>query len=125
VTDVEIDLPLWRGKAPLTLNQRLHWRDQRARARTIREAAAWRVKALRLGTLAHVSVQLHYATGDNRRRDSDNLVPTMKPAVDGLVDAGLVPDDDPAHVTTIMPAIHNGPGARRLWITISTPTEEP
>lgn len=115
---VEIDLPLHKGKAPLTMNQRLHWLEQRARARTLREAAAWTAKNAKLGQHKHISVQLHYATGDNRRRDTDNLVPTMKPAVDGLVDAGVVPDDDPAHVTTIMPAIHNGPGKRRLWLAI-------
>jgi crossover junction endodeoxyribonuclease RusA len=118
----EIDLPLWKGKPPLTMNQRLHWRQRAERTRKLRSAAAWAAKALQIGQHEHISVQLHYATGDNRRRDSDNLVPTMKPAVDGLVDAGLVVDDDPKHVTTIMPTIHTGPGKRRLWITVDLHT---
>lgn len=115
----EIDVPLWKGKPPLTLNQRLHWREKAERTRVTRHAVGFRAVALHLPPTGHVSVQLHYATGDQRRRDTDNLVATLKPCVDGLVDAGLVPDDDPGHVTTIMPAIHNGPGPRRLWITIN------
>lgn len=123
MTTHEIDLPLHKGKPPLTLNQRLHWSEKARRTRMIRETVGWQAQAMRLGHAPHISVQLHYTTGDRRRRDSDNLVPTMKPAVDGLVDAGVVPDDDPAHVTTIMPAIYNGTGKRRLWITIHI-TEE-
>jgi crossover junction endodeoxyribonuclease RusA len=118
MTTHEIDLPLHKGKPPLTLNQRLHWSEKARRTKTLREAAAWSAKALKLGRLEHVTVQLHYAPGDMRRRDSDNLSATLKPAVDGLVDAGLVEDDDPLHVTTVMPAIHTGPGKRRLWLTI-------
>jgi Holliday junction resolvase RusA-like endonuclease len=37
------------------------------------------------------------ATG-YRPRDLDNLVAAMKPAIDGLVDAGLVQDDDKTRV---------------------------
>jgi hypothetical protein len=32
-TATEIDLPLIRGKVPLTLNQRLHWREKHAAPR--------------------------------------------------------------------------------------------
>ncbi|WP_128683426.1 hypothetical protein [Actinomyces qiguomingii] len=35
---------------------------------------------------------------DRRRRDTHNLMPTVKPIVDGLVDAGLLPDDDTRHL---------------------------
>ena len=127
MTTYEIDVPLWKGKPPLTMNQRLHWRQRAERTRVTRHAVGIRAVALHLAPADHVSVQLHYASGDNRRRDTDNLVATLKPCVDGLVDAGLVVDDDPAHVTTIMPTIHNGPGSRRLWITIhiSSPEARP
>lgn len=123
--DYEIDLPLWKGKPPLTMNQRLHWRQRAERTKRIRYSVAFKAKAMLLGHHEHVSVQLHYATGDHRRRDQDNLVASMKPAVDGLVDAGLIADDDPTHVTTIMPTIHNGPGTRRLWITIHITGQDP
>lgn len=124
MTTYEIDVPLWKGKPPLTLNQRLHWRAKAERTRVTRNAVAWSAKAAKIGyMLPHISVGLHYAPGDNRKRDCDNLVPTLKVAVDGLTTAKIVVDDDPVHVTTIMPTIHTGPGKRRLWITIHT-TEE-
>ena len=124
MTDHEIDLPLHKGKPPLTLNQRLHWSEKARRTKMIRQVVAWRAAALKLGLCEHISVSMHYAPGDNRwRREGDNLVASMKPAVDALVDAGIVVDDDPRHVTTIMPAIHPGPGRRRLWLSIHI-TEE-
>lgn len=117
--DFEIDVPLWKGKPPLTLNQRLHWRQKAERTRTVRAAVAWAAKAANIGyMLGHISVQLHYATGDMRRRDADNLTATQKPCLDGLVDAKVIPDDTPEHLTWWAPAIHNGPGKRRLWITV-------
>ena len=33
------------------------------------------------------------ATPDRRRRDRHNLAPTVKAMMDGLIDAGLLPDD--------------------------------
>ena len=36
---------------------------------------------------------------DRLRRDQDNLVPTLKPCIDGLVDAGVIPDDTPEYVS--------------------------
>ena len=35
---------------------------------------------------------------DGRRRDLHNYMPTLKALVDGLVDAGLLPDDDVRHL---------------------------
>ncbi|MCG3757382.1 hypothetical protein [Amycolatopsis sp. Poz14] len=116
----EIELPLHAGKPPLTMNQRLNRYEKARRTRTLREAASWQAAKLKLGTLDHVSVQLHYAPGDNRGRDSDNLVATQKPAVDGLVDAKLIPTDTPEHLTWWAPAIHPGPGKPRLWLVVHT-----
>lgn len=42
---------------------------------------------------------------DRRRRDPHNLTPTLKAIVDGLVDAGLWPDDTPEFVTTTEPVL--------------------
>lgn len=121
---IEIDLPLVHGKVPLTLNQRLHWREQRRRSAIIRSTVNLTTRNLHLGEHHHVTVRLHFATGDNRRRDQDNLVATLKPAIDGLVDAGLIPDDTPDHITWWSPEIHNGHGARRLWLEIRLDREE-
>lgn len=103
---------------PLTANLRLHWRARHARTKRVRHAVAWGVRALGPIRAARLTVTLHYAPGDSRRRDPSNLMPTQKAAVDGLVDAGLVPDDTPEFVFEHVPVIHPGPGPRRLWLEI-------
>lgn len=42
---------------------------------------------------------------DRRRRDPHNFAPTLKHVIDGLVDAGLWPDDTPEYVRTLEPAL--------------------
>ncbi|MFB9926029.1 hypothetical protein ACFORO_12380 [Amycolatopsis halotolerans] len=121
---IEIDVPLHKGKPPLTHNLRLHRQEEARRAKKIRESVGWKAKAMLLGHHRHITVQLHYLPGDNKRRDAPNLTATSKPAIDGLVDAGLVRDDNDDYVTEIMPIIHRGQGQpRRLWLAI-TITEE-
>lgn len=58
-------------------------------------------------------IPVTYETGD-----APNLTATSKPAIDGLVDAGIVPNDTDEHVTEAMPVIHPGSGKRRLWLTV-------
>jgi crossover junction endodeoxyribonuclease RusA len=114
----EVEVPLRRGKPPLTANQRLHWAEKAKRTKEVRQAVGWGVKAAKIPPSKHIAVWLNYATGDQRRRDPSNLMPTQKAALDGVVDAGIVSDDDPRHVTEWMPVIHPGPGVRRLWLTV-------
>ena len=88
----------------------------------------------------HVTVQLHYRPRDNRRRDTDNLVATLKPICDALtpsklarisprtgrpvpaqVGYGMVPDDTPQYMAKPEPVIHppimGEPGS--MWIELS------
>lgn len=125
---VEIDLPLVaNGNRPLTHNQRYNHYRRNQLVQQIRKDAGWSAKALmrqhKIGQQRHITVQLHYRPGDTRRRDAPNLTATSKPAIDGLVDAGLVKDDADSYVTEIMPAIHPEPGPRRLWLAIHIPEE--
>jgi len=46
--------------------------------------------------LASVAATFYFAT--KRRRDTDNYTAMLKPAYDGLVDAGLLVDDDYEHL---------------------------
>ncbi|MGW1740466.1 hypothetical protein ACWCPQ_16840 [Nocardia sp. NPDC001965] len=89
--------------------------------------------------VAHVTVQLHYRPATNHRRDTDNLVATLKPAADALaagrparttgngrkipalVGYGMVPDDTPQWMSKPEPIIHRAePGkAGRLWLEIT------
>jgi Holliday junction resolvase RusA-like endonuclease len=46
-------------------------------------------------------VRVSFPVTQNRRRDADNPAPTVKAIVDGLVDAGMWPDDTPEWVETL------------------------
>jgi crossover junction endodeoxyribonuclease RusA len=117
----EIDVPMIQDLPPLNANQRLHWRQRAQRVALIRDAVMLLARRLPFQLLPgqRLVVQLHYRPGDNRRRDASNLVPTQKPAVDGLVRAGIVPDDTAEWVTEKMPELHPGKGQRRLWLTLA------
>lgn len=92
-------------KPPLTANQRLHWAQKARLTKQVRRDTYLLVRALGLNTTDRITVGLEYYPRDHRRRDPSNLMPTQKAAVDGLVDAGLVPDDCPPYVTERMPII--------------------
>ncbi|MEU0871633.1 hypothetical protein [Nocardia brasiliensis] len=143
-----LELP-WTAP-PLTLNARRATRGAMfAHARKVAEV---RAKVLELAEaadlprgLAHVTVQLHYRPRDQRRRDTDNLVATLKPACDALtigrpakisrtgkpvpalLGYGMVPDDIPRHMAKPEPVIHDAergkPGA--LWLEITWANEQP
>ena len=114
-------IPLTFTKPPLNMNQRLHWAQKAKLTKAIRHEAFVRCRAARIPRAQHITVQLHYQPRDNRRRDSDNLVPTLKALCDGIVDAGVVSDDTPDYMTKIMPTIHpavKGEPAR-MWLTVN------
>lgn len=85
-------------KPPLSLNDRSHWRVKAKTTKRVREwvaQSAW----YSVPPCAAAVVELHYVPRDARRRDRDNLVATLKPCMDGLVDAGVIPDDTPEYLT--------------------------
>ena len=132
----EIDVPLllppfghgpgMKPCEPLNANWRIHWTDRRERVAMVREVVTARARQAGIPKCRHLTVTLHYQPGDNRRRDVDNLVPTLKAACDALargkrrdwIGLELVPDDTPQHMTKRMPVIHPGPDERRLWLEI-------
>lgn len=120
-----IQLP-W-DKPPLNANQRMHWTTRARHTKTIRGATYFLALDAKLPTgQSHVAVALHYQPRDNRRRDADNLVPTLKACCDGLVDAYLVADDTPDLMTKLMPVIHpavKGEPAR-MWLNIATDSKD-
>lgn len=128
--DIDIPIPLIQTGArtwtiPLTLNQRIHWREKNRRTQEIKTQVAWQIiqhmKTHKLQTQDHITTQLHYHPGDNRTRDPDNLIATSKPAVDGLKLGLLIPDDNPRHCTQLMPHIHPGRGPAKLYLRVILP----
>lgn len=96
-------------RPPLNANQRLHWAAKASKTRMIRDASRIAARTI-LPTASHLTVQLVWVVTDRRRRDSDNIYPTFKAMCDGLVDAGIVPDDTPEWMTKLAPIIRHEPG---------------
>ena len=90
------------GRVPAKLrpNARMHWgakmrATKKWRARGYQEGKIRRLSSGPLD-LARITFEFHYKV--RRNRDIDNLILTMKPFVDGLVDAGLLIDDSSEHL---------------------------
>ena len=88
----EIVLPY--DKPPLSLNQRLHWAVKAKLVKDVRATTARLAEQLQIPPLQAVEITLIYTPKTARKRDTDNLFATLKPAVDGLVDAGVLADDN-------------------------------
>lgn len=97
-----IDLPVTR---PLSLNDRTHWRTRARAVADLRALAKWKTIAAKIPPCGCVRIELHYIPRDKRRRDPLNLVASLKAIEDGIVDAGVIPDDTPEHSIPTMPVI--------------------
>ena len=93
----------------LTTNQRLHWRQRADRTRTIRTLAHVLYHQARFGCFDRVHVTVEVSYPDRRRRDVHNLLPTVKAAIDGMVDAGMLDDDSDRYLV--------GPDLRHVGVT--------
>lgn len=79
---------------PLRSNARKHWAAKANITRDIRRASANVAKAGKHQQIAGpVDVRFIWTVTDNRRRDAGASSPTLKAALDGLVDAGLLAGD--------------------------------
>lgn len=84
--------------------------DRRRLASTVkawRDAAHVAARAARLPKLAQAAITAELRFTDKRRRDTPNYYPTIKAAIDGLVDGEVFDDDADGHVTelTIRPGL--------------------
>lgn len=110
----------------MSMNDRDHWRAK-AKMTKLWRAAAHGAVALDhpgasqwLGTgqsRAPSIVHIVFPVRDRRRRDPHNYYPTVKAIVDGLVDAGVWPDDTPEWVTTTEPTLTTSALAVTITIT--------
>lgn len=124
------------GLKLLNANQRVHHRVRAELTQAIRGAAmaqcseepAMRAALVSAGdapVLEHAYILGILHPGSRRRLDPANFYPSFKAAVDGLVDAGVLEDDD--HTRVIGPDMRIGPVAKggRLALVIQelTPAE--
>lgn len=95
MSDLTITIPaaLW-----LSANQRLHWAPKAKRTKAIRQLGWHAAVGADLPTrdVDHVAAFIGYPR--NGKADPANAAPTVKALIDGMVDAGVWPDDDSTHV---------------------------
>lgn len=121
----EWSLPLAFTKPPLSLNDSdpMTRGARFAKAKLVKDVrnhAKQLAKAAGIPQLERFAAVLHYQPRDNRRRDSLNLMATVKPLIDGLVDAHVCSDDDRTRCSSPEPVIHDAkrgePG--RMWLVV-------
>ncbi len=67
--------------------------------RLAREAAS--AQCVESGPWERATIQAAFYHKQKRRRDDVNHLAMLKPAYDGLVDSGLLEDDDSEHLTSL------------------------
>lgn len=87
----QIEIP---ASQMLSLNDRRDRRRTSGTVRSLRSQASVSARAAGAPALDRARLVAWLRFPDGRRRDPHNYMPTLKALVDGLVDAGLVPDDD-------------------------------
>lgn len=92
-----VELPV--GMQLINANDRDHWRKSAGKTATIRSVARGQAKGI--PRLSKVKIRAVYYAPDNRRRDVSNLFPSVKAAVDGIVDAGVIKDDNDKFVIAL------------------------
>lgn len=103
-------LTLHYERPPLSENDRLHRFERAQRVRALRASTGlW---GRRIRGAERVEVTLIWVVSDRRKRDEDNVVPTLKALCDGLVDAKVVKDDTPQYMVKNMPVIEYRKGAK-------------
>jgi len=117
-TTYRLALP-W-SRPPLTENSRLHHFPKAKLIREIRETGGWLVKQAKIPPVGFCEVTLVWVPSCARNRDDDNPTPTIKALADGIVDAGIVPDDSTKHMRrnpTVIDEPSKNPG---MWLIIET-----
>jgi hypothetical protein len=87
------------GVGFLNLNHRGHWRTKARGAKAWRSATRESAFAFAVSPFQRAHVTITFHKNNRLKYDVGNLMPTAKPVVDGLVDAGVFPDDDNRHIT--------------------------
>ena len=92
---------------------------QHAKVEKALREARFAVRAADLAPIARATLTLTLRPDTKRRRDADNLAPTLKVCQDALVLEQILPDDSWAHVPRVSLEIHppNGQPAA-MWLTV-------
>lgn len=112
----------------LTTNHRVHWGVRARVTAQIRHDAAWVARAARVPTVTgpvRIVAYVHRGHAGRGRWDPSNWALTLKPAIDGLVDAGVLRDDDHTRLTAVeYRAGDPRPGNPGITLTIEPDRED-
>lgn len=93
-TSVEYIVALPAGMKLLNANDRTHWRTRARVTDALRQAAKLTARNARVPAMRQATIKAVLHPHDKRHRDAHNWAPSFKAAIDGIVDAGVLPDDD-------------------------------
>lgn len=82
----------------MSSNDRMHWRARASRTKRLRQRGYFEARRNGLLPMCKAFVTVHVQYDSNRRADPANAYPTVKALVDGLVDFGVLTDDDSKHL---------------------------
>lgn len=105
-------------KPPLSNNDRHHWAVKAGIKSAIRDEVKIRVRAAKVPNLPFCELRLIWHVGTRHHRDPINLTDLFKTMQDALTrsgkgaTAGILPDDTPEYVDTLMPTIVYGKGMK-------------
>jgi crossover junction endodeoxyribonuclease RusA len=101
-TELTLDLPLAQVN---NSNQRKHWTKTAANRSLMRTIAGLEARDLTPVT-GPVHLWVVFTFPDKRQRDLDNF--EVKGAIDGIVDAGVLPDDNTRQVVAVTRTVGKG-----------------
>jgi len=112
-------IALGRKDKVLTQNveRKINHYTRAAIVKTWRDAAHVLCKAAKIPAIPAIIVYVEYCPTNSIRRDAGNIYPTAKAIVDGIVDAGIIPDDDWHHCDG--PRMSIGPIMRPANVTLA------
>lgn len=93
-----LKLTVENGRKWLSLNDRDHFRARANKVKAWRTYAEQATRAARVPTLARATITGHIYKNRAGRYDPHNLFATLKACIDGIVDAGVLVDDDHTHL---------------------------
>jgi len=116
---VVIDIPAPERLLTTNSERTLFWRERARIVKVWRQAAwAYGVQARHRGAQwDQVRIEATPIQKTGKMADPGGHNPIVKACIDGLVDAGVIPNDTPAHVTDVVQhSPERGPAALRLLI---------
>lgn len=82
----------------ISANDRLHHMVRASRSSAIRQRGLIAGRNSNVKLSPPVTLHSHIGWPDKRRRDRSNMAPTIKAYLDGVVSAGVLPDDSDAEI---------------------------